>query len=120
VLAVGLWSWSSCFALTFDFSFTNTAPGVTPGTVTGEIVGLSDNATSAATAVIINSYPSALGTIPTPINLFSYPLIAGNPNSIAANSFSVSGGQITASDFYANGQCLPSAPCGYAPLFRYL
>jgi hypothetical protein len=107
--------------LTFDFSFTNSGtPGTTAGTVTGEIFGLTNNTTSAATAIIINGYPSALGDIHKPINLFSYPLIAGNPNSIATNSFTVSGGQITAVDFYADGQCLPSAPCGYAPLFLYL
>jgi len=44
-------------AVTIDFSFSNTfvsIPGSTavPGNVTGEIVGLTDNATSAASAVI--------------------------------------------------------------------
>jgi MYXO-CTERM domain-containing protein len=32
--------------------------GAVPGAVTGEIVGLTDNATSAASAVIIESFPS--------------------------------------------------------------
>ena len=36
--------------LSFDFSFTNTL-GVTSGTVTGQIYGLSDNATSAARSI---------------------------------------------------------------------
>ena len=45
-------------AVTIDFSFSNTfvsnggAATAVPGTVTGEIVGLTDNATSAASAVI--------------------------------------------------------------------
>jgi hypothetical protein len=110
---------SHASTLSFDFSFTNTL-GVTPGTVTGQIYGLSDNATSAATAVIIDSYPAILGSVATPFDILSYPLVAGNPNSVVANSFTVAGGQITNVNFYADGQCLPSPPCGYAPLFLYL
>jgi PEP-CTERM motif len=108
-------------AIVFEFSFTNAGdPGTTSGTVTGRIFGLSDNTTSAATDVIIDSYPSALGGVPTPLNLFSYPLITGNPTSISTNSFTVSGGHIAAANFYADAECLPSAPCGLAPLFLYL
>ena len=41
---------SSASAVTIDFSFSNTlvGSGAVPGAVTGEIVGLTDNATSAA------------------------------------------------------------------------
>jgi hypothetical protein len=41
-------------ALSFDFSFTMTS-GFTPGSVTGHIDGLQDNATGPATAVFIDS-----------------------------------------------------------------
>jgi hypothetical protein len=47
-------------ALSFGFSFDNAGGGTMNGTVTGEIQGLSDNATSSATAVIIKSYPTGL------------------------------------------------------------
>ncbi len=43
-------------ALSFDFSFTNQF-GTIPGTVTGHIDGLQDNATGPATAVFIDSAP---------------------------------------------------------------
>src|ERR1700730_3337646 len=43
-------------ALSFDFSFSNQF-GTIPGTFTGEIDGLQDNATGPATAVFINSAP---------------------------------------------------------------
>jgi hypothetical protein len=42
----------------FSFSFTNDIGNVA-GTVTGEILGLTDNSTGAATDVIIESFPSA-------------------------------------------------------------
>jgi hypothetical protein len=90
-------------ALTFAFFFTNTT-GITPGTVIGEIDGLIDNATGPATAVIINSAPSAFN-LTTP---FSVP-ITGPP----INSFTVSAGEInvTASGFIQNFPC-PPATCG--------
>ena len=45
--------------LDFTFSFTDTTGGVS-GTVTGEILGLSDNSTGAATDVLIESHAAAL------------------------------------------------------------
>jgi PEP-CTERM motif len=76
--------------LDFDFSFTNTL-GTVSGTVTGEVFGLTDNSTSAATDLIIDSYPAGL-TIPgTPWDIFN---AAGA--IIGSNSFTVSGGQVTA------------------------
>jgi len=105
--------------LSFDFSFSNTL-GVTPGTVTGQIYGLSDNATSAATSVVITSYPASLGSIGTPFDVLSYPLVSGVPSAVISNSFTVSGGQITSVNFYVDGQCIPAAPCGYAPIVLYL
>jgi hypothetical protein len=50
-------------AMADNFTFSFTDQGV--GTVTGEIFGLQNNATSPATEVLITSYPSTiLGTIP--------------------------------------------------------
>jgi hypothetical protein len=83
-------------ALDFNFSFSSVCGtdscsglggiGITiPGTVTGEITGLTDNETSAATHVWIDSAPSNL-QLPTPFDtvLWSSP-----------NSFTVTDGQIT-------------------------
>jgi hypothetical protein len=87
--------------LNFSFSFT-TVPhqdGTTPGTVTGEIEGLSDNSTGAASDVIIETAPSALGGIstegPLPIDLNASGWVS------IFNSFTVSGGQITDASFFA-------------------
>jgi len=101
-------------ALTFDFSFTNDPTfGTASGTVTGEIVGLSDNASSAATAVYIDSFPTApfhlFGGIPlfslqlpgpTPFNVLSPP--APDMVSIISNAFTVSNGQVDSAGFRAN------------------
>ena len=72
-------------ALTFDFSFTNVS-GDTPGTVTGEIGGLVDNATSKAGLIIIDSVPSATHIL-TPSLIF--------PAFAIDNSFTVANGTIT-------------------------
>jgi hypothetical protein len=82
--------------LNFSFSFTNTL-GNTAGTVTAEIEGLSDNSTGAASDVIIQTAPASLGTLEgtLPIDLDA----AGW--SFLSNSFTVSGGQITAVNFNA-------------------
>jgi len=90
-------------ALTIPFFFTNTT-GITPGTVTGEIDGLIDNATGPATAIIIDSAPSVFN-LTTP---FSVPT-TGAP----INSFTVSAGVInaTVSGFIQNFPC-PPATCG--------
>jgi hypothetical protein len=81
------------YALNFDFSFTNTEGNV-PGTVTGEIDGLANNATGAATAVFIDTFPAGLGlSITTPFNALA------SANTVNGNTFTVSGGQITAALF---------------------
>ena len=73
-------------ALSFNFSFSNTTAGDIPGTVTGEIDGLQDNATGPATAVFINSSPAFFG-----FTNFSVPL-PGPGNGV--NSFTVTSGMI--------------------------
>jgi hypothetical protein len=81
----------------FYFSFTNTIGNV-PGTVTGEIEGLTNGTTSTATEVIIQSFPSALGAtgeLPSP------PINATAWLSQIENSFTETGGVITAYDFRA-------------------
>ena len=83
--------------LNFSFSFTNSL-GNTAGTVTGEIEGLSDNSTGAASDVIIETAPASLGTLEgtLPIDLSA----AGW--SFLSDNFTVSGGQITAVNFNAD------------------
>src|SRR5271163_14822 len=66
--------------LDFLFSFTGTVPpGTVAGLVTGEIFGLTDNATGPATDVIVYNYPYELGP-PTTQTIFS---------AIVSNSFTV-------------------------------
>jgi hypothetical protein len=82
--------------LDFTFSFTGTAPpGNVLGTVTGEIFGLTDNtANQAATNVVVDSAPTALGlpASPLPLTIFT----DDNPNS-----FTVMNGEITDAAFQA-------------------
>jgi hypothetical protein len=86
--------------LNFDFSFT----GVTPfspdaGTVTGEIFGLTDNATSAPTDVVIFSAPAALGPLPsTPWDIYTVAGIQFGDSGLS-NNFTVTGGVITATNY---------------------
>jgi hypothetical protein len=63
-----------------------------PGTVTGEITGLANNAKSAATHVYIDTAPSSLALTPPPFDT-----IGGE----STNSFTVSGGQITGASYFA-------------------
>lgn len=83
----------------FFFSFSNdpTGPGNVTGTVTGEIFGLPDTGTGAATDVQIFSYPAGLvvsGTYTTPIDVFTW-----TGTTIGENSFTVAGGVITGGGF---------------------
>jgi hypothetical protein len=78
-------------ALTFTFSFSN-VDGNVSGIVSGEIFGLTDNATSAASAVVIENGPASLG-LSLPIT--APPLFGGS------NSFTVASGVITDSFFQA-------------------
>jgi hypothetical protein len=102
VASLGLFP-SPGHALNFDFSFScATCMNVAPfgGTVTGEIDGLTDNATTLNTAVVtIGSYPSALFsasfTLPSaPISTFP---------TVSENTFTVTGGVITAYHFTGGG-----------------
>lgn len=80
----------------FYFSFTNVT-GDTNGTVTGRILGLSDNAAGqAATNVLIDSYPEPLS-----FGFFNVGNDATAWETQLVNSFDVSGGLITAATFAA-------------------
>jgi hypothetical protein len=93
--------------LTFDFSFTggcNVAGS--PCTVTGEIDGLTNNAISAATAVIIDTVSSpAFTVLSLPFNT-----ICGSACTILSNSFTVTAGAITAEDFIASSSGFTNTP----------
>jgi hypothetical protein len=75
--------------LNFDFSFTGSL--TFPGTVTGEIDGLTNNATSSASSVYINS---SSGIVP-----FSLPF--DTIGSAFSNSFTVTDGEITNLNYLA-------------------
>lgn len=93
--------------LTFTFSFTNSI-GNTPGAVTGRVVGLGDNATGPATAVLIDSYPLAFD--PTP---FSLPIDATVFPNQFLNTFTVASGSITSAQFDATSQFRSTPPSQY-------
>lgn len=84
----------------FSFSFTDVnAVGIgqdVPGTVSGEILGLTNNSTGAASQVIITSFPAGLNSVfgPAPINA----MLWDQQNS---NSFTETNGQVTAASFWA-------------------
>jgi hypothetical protein len=98
---------ASAALLNFDFSTSvignyNAPPPGGPtdasGTVTGEIFGLADNTVGeAASDFIVNSMPALPGIPSTPWDVFA---TAGW--TITSNSFTVSGGVITAASFSAN------------------
>ncbi len=97
LLLVGIGA-PSARADNFEFSFTNTI-GTVAGTVTGEILGLTNNgAPGPASDVIITSYPRlfysepGLGT--PPVDTASW--------LISSNLFTESGGAISAACFVAN------------------
>lgn len=90
--AVALLSAQSAHATpVFDFSFVVTGGSAGSGNVTGQIFGLTDNATSATTDVVITGLPAgAPSYVPaTPIDVFATLSYTGE------NSFTVSAGQIT-------------------------
>ena len=65
----------------FMFSFTGTIPpSSVAGTVSGEIFGLTDNATGPASNVVVDGYPAELGLPSPPLTIFSF---------ISENSFTV-------------------------------
>ena len=80
-------------AATFNFSFGNVT-GPVSGTVQGTLTLPDGDGTNAATSLIVTSAPAALGyTLPFDV--------LANFIGVAANSFTVSGGVITASSFFA-------------------
>jgi hypothetical protein len=79
--------------LDFYFSFIN-GNGNVSGTVTGEIFGLTDDTTSGATDVVIDSYPAGLSLPAVPWDIFN----DSNYTNVG-NGFTVSGGVITAAFF---------------------
>ena len=83
-----LMSVSAQATLIFDFSFNNTGNG--GGVVTGEILGLSDNAVGSASSVRVLS--NTLG--------FGIGEYIGSPS---ANTFTVASGVLTAFDFLSFG-----------------
>jgi hypothetical protein len=83
-------------AVTVTYSFTNIVGNVS-GTVFGHIDGLVDNATSAATAVWVDSYP-AMGAAPASFNVFNWTGFTSDENS-----FTMVGGVVTAAHFHADG-----------------
>lgn len=84
--------------LMFDFSFVVTGGSVSSGSVTGQIYGLTDNATSAASDIVIATLPAGAPSFvpPLPIDVFATLI------STSANAFTVSGGQITSGHFQGN------------------
>jgi hypothetical protein len=80
--------------LDFDFSFQN-AFGTVAGTVSGEILGLANNSTGAASEVLITSFPAGLGGNATPINATLW-------LNQSENSFTVVNGEVVAGGFFAN------------------
>jgi len=93
--------------LNFDFSVTNNpGTGNVPGTFTGEIFGLSDNAFSAASSVVIQSIPTGMN------NLVSPPIDATTWNDVIQNLFQVVNGQVVGGGFYAQ-QTIGGFSSGY-------
>ena len=90
VIIIG--SANQAHAASFNFSFSN-VNGAVSGTVEGLITLPDGDGSFAASQVDILAYPAALGLGPAPINAMA----AGTYD----NLFTVSGGQITSSDFLA-------------------
>lgn len=95
ILTVLTLSSRSAKADNFTFSFSNTIGDVS-GTVTGEIFGLTNNATGPATEVLITSFPAGLDSV-----LGSAPIDASLWTSQVTNSFTETGGMITGGAFEA-------------------
>ena len=93
---------ANAHATDIAFSFGNVTGNVA-GIVSGEIFGLVDNATSAATEILITSVPGGIaGGVPaTPFSAFAYAASLGQ--SISANSFTLSAGVVTGAVFQIYG-----------------
>jgi len=91
LILVGALSGQRAHALDFTFAFSNNnySAGYVPGTVTGIIYGLTDNASSAPTYITITSAPAGLGlTTPDPLTLL-----------YSNGDFTVTHGAITSDNF---------------------
>ena len=99
--------------LNFYFSFTGNPSeyGQSSGTVTGEIFGLTDNATSSATDVVIDSFPSGINILGV-----SAPLDATTWDVQYENSFTVVSGEITSASFASYDAAIAKqlGICGYS------
>jgi hypothetical protein len=106
----------------FTFSFTNNV-GSVAGTVTGEIFGLTNNSTSAASEVIIDSYPtfpsnpSNLGPAPIDVTAWAdqiYNLFTESDGAITYDVFTASASttSITSGLFQLTGGTTLSGPFG--------
>lgn len=98
---------SSASAGPLNFAFSITGTGIYPGSVTGEIEGLTNNATTAASAVIITS-----DTIGFP---FIQPYNTVGDVFAGLNYFQVTSGSITDFIYFAG-----TADSSYDLLFNYL
>ena len=95
VLTVLMFSSTSARADNFTFSFSNTVGNVS-GTVTGEIFGLTNNATGPASEVLITSFPAGLDSV-----LGSAPIDVSLWTSQVADSFTETNGMVTGGGFEA-------------------
>ncbi|GCL54071.1 hypothetical protein NIES3806_14080 [Microcystis aeruginosa NIES-3806] len=95
-------------AATFNFSFGN-VEGPVSGTVQGTLTLPDGDGTNlAATSLIVTSAPSALGyTLPFDV--------LANPTVVFDNSFTVSGGVITASSFVAENNNTDTLALNFLP-----
>jgi hypothetical protein len=86
-------------AMNFDFSFTNDpGQGNVAGTVTGEIFGLANNATSFPTDVVIDSYPAGITPLPdAPFDIPDYAAMIGK--FVTGDGFAVTNGVIIGGDY---------------------
>ncbi len=103
LLLISVFTWgltNRATALDFTFSFSNTGGGGIDGTVTGRILGLTDNATSVPTAVFVDSAPDDFEDVGD-FNFLSIFLTTElGPN----NTFTVEDGQIIERRFFAEGR----------------
>jgi hypothetical protein len=125
VLAAGAASPAS--ALDFMFSFTNDVGNVS-GTVTGEVFGLADNATSSATTVDVLTWPGALIPVANQPD-YPAPVDATTWATQVFNTFTVVSGNVTSADFQAQNSTgvstldqlwLNSGPCSSGPTCSFL